>query len=121
MKRQGRAVISWCASRRARDISRAMHAAEGILTRAWRHATSQGRSCARGMGSLSVVGRPEAARRTPAPARCSPRQDLSQGRHHHAQDGGIGQVLEGGLPCCAGTLGTYFAAIMDWADAARRI
>jgi len=118
MKRQGRAVILVRVETSPEDIH-GMHAAEGILTtrggmtsHAAVVARGMGKPCVSGAGSLRVDAR---AGTLLAAGRIFRKGDII------TLDGGIGQVLEGAVPMLQPELSGDFAAIMEWADAARRM
>ncbi len=117
-KAQGRQVILVRVETSPEDIH-GMHAAEGILTtrggmtsHAAVVARGMGKPCVSGAGGLRVDYRTGTL--------------LAMGGTFHkgdiiTVDGGTGQVLRGAVPMLQPELSGDFAAIMEWADEARRM
>jgi pyruvate,orthophosphate dikinase len=117
-KAQGRKVILVRVETSPEDIH-GMHAAEGILTtrggmtsHAAVVARGMGKPCVCGVGALRVDHRNGTLT---AMGRTFRKGDVI------TIDGGAGQVLEGAVPMLQPELSGDFAAIMEWADGARRM
>jgi pyruvate,orthophosphate dikinase len=117
-KGQGRKVILVRVETSPEDIH-GMHAAEGILTtrggmtsHAAVVARGMGKPCVCGVGALRVDHRNGTLT---AMGRTFRKGDVI------TIDGGAGQVLEGAVPMLQPELSGDFAAIMEWADGARRM
>lgn len=117
-KTQGRKVILVRIETSPEDIH-GMHAAEGILTtrggmtsHAAVVARGMGKPCVSGAGSLRVDYKAGTLMAMGATFR---KGDII------TIDGGNGQVLEGAVPMLQPELSGDFAAIMEWADGARRM
>lgn len=117
-KTQGRKVILVRIETSPEDIH-GMHAAEGILTtrggmtsHAAVVARGMGKPCVSGAGSLRVDYKAGTLMAMGATFR---KGDII------TIDGGNGQVLKGAVPMLQPELSGDFAAIMEWADAARRM
>ena len=117
-KGQGRKVILVRVETSPEDIH-GMHAAEGILTtrggmtsHAAVVARGMGKPCVCGVGALRVDHRNGTMT---AMGRTFRKGDVI------TIDGGAGQVLEGAVPMLQPELSGDFAAIMEWADGARRM
>ncbi|RVC76676.1 pyruvate, phosphate dikinase [Mesorhizobium sp. M4A.F.Ca.ET.022.05.2.1] len=117
-KAQGRKVILVRIETSPEDIH-GMHAAEGILTtrggmtsHAARHHSGMGKPCVSGAGSLRVDYK--------AGTLISMGQTFRKG-DIITIDGANGQVLKGAVAMLQPELSGDFAAIMEWADAARRM
>ncbi|MGX9179993.1 pyruvate, phosphate dikinase [Mesorhizobium sp. BHbdii] len=118
LKTQGRKAILVRIETSPEDIH-GMHAAEGILTtrggmtsHAAVVARGMGKPCVSGAGSLRVDYRAGTL--------------MAMGSTFHKGDiitidGGNGQVLKGAVPMLQPELSGDFAAIMEWADAVRRM
>jgi len=118
MKRQGRAVILVRVETSPEDIH-GMHAAEGILTTRG-GMTSHAAVVARGMGKPCVSGAGTLRVDYRAGTLLAAGQVLKKG-DVITIDGGAGQVLAGAVAMLRPELSGDFAAIMEWADAARRM
>ena len=118
MKSAGRKVILVRVETSPEDIH-GMHAAQGILTtrggmtsHAAVVARGMGKPCVSGVGSLRVDHRNGTLT---ALGQTFRKGDII------TIDGGSGQVLKGAVPMLQPELSGDFAAIMEWADAARRM
>ncbi len=118
MKSVGRKVILVRVETSPEDIH-GMHAAQGILTtrggmtsHAAVVARGMGKPCVSGVGSLRVDHRNGTLM---ALGQTFRKGDII------TIDGGSGQVLKGAVPMLQPELSGDFAAIMEWADAARRM
>ncbi|EXL10125.1 pyruvate, phosphate dikinase [Aquamicrobium defluvii] len=118
MKSVGRKVILVRVETSPEDIH-GMHAAQGILTtrggmtsHAAVVARGMGKPCVSGVGSLRVDHRNGTLT---ALGQTFRKGDII------TIDGGSGQVLKGAVPMLQPELSGDFAAIMEWADAARRM
>jgi pyruvate,orthophosphate dikinase len=118
MKSVGRKVILVRVETSPEDIH-GMHAAQGILTtrggmtsHAAVVARGMGKPCVSGVGSLRVDYRNGTLT---ALGQTFRKGDII------TIDGGSGQVLKGAVPMLQPELSGDFAAIMEWADAARRM
>jgi pyruvate, orthophosphate dikinase len=118
MRSAGRKVILVRIETSPEDIH-GMHAAEGILTTRG-GMTSHAAVVARGMGKPCVSGA--------GTLRVDYRQQTLLAMGHTFKkgdvitiDGGTGQVLKGAVPMLQPELSGDFAAVMEWADAARRM
>ncbi len=118
LKQQGRKAILVRIETSPEDIH-GMHAAEGILTTRG-GMTSHAAVVARGMGKPCVSG----AGTLRVDYRAGTLTALGKVFHKGdivTVDGGTGQVLKGVVPMLQPELSGDFAAIMTWADAARRM
>ncbi|MCK9552951.1 pyruvate, phosphate dikinase [Aquamicrobium sp.] len=118
MKSAGRKVILVRVETSPEDIH-GMHAAQGILTtrggmtsHAAVVARGMGKPCVSGVGSLRVDHK---SGTLTALGQTFRKGDII------TIDGGSGQVLKGAVPMLQPELSGDFAAIMEWADAARRM
>jgi pyruvate,orthophosphate dikinase len=118
MKSVGRKVILVRVETSPEDIH-GMHAAQGILTtrggmtsHAAVVARGMGKPCVSGVGSLRVDHK---SGTLTALGQTFRKGDII------TIDGGSGQVLKGAVPMLQPELSGDFAAIMEWADAARRM
>src|SRR5690606_3213075 len=118
MRAQNRKAILVRVEASPEDIH-CMHAAEGILTtrggmtsHAAVVARGMGKPCVSGAGTLRVDYR---AGTLTAMGRTFRKGDVI------TIDGGSGQVLKGSVPMLQPELSGDFAAIMEWADATRRM
>ncbi|OBQ91338.1 pyruvate, phosphate dikinase [Mesorhizobium sp. M1A.F.Ca.IN.020.06.1.1] len=117
-KAQGRKVILVRVETSPEDIH-GMHAAEGILTTRG-GMTSHAAVVARGMGKPCVSGAGSLRVDYKAGTLISMGQTFRKG-DIITIDGGNGQVLKGAVAMLQPELSGDFAAIMEWADAARRM
>ncbi|CDX55433.1 Pyruvate, phosphate dikinase [Mesorhizobium plurifarium] len=117
-KAQGRKVILVRIETSPEDIH-GMHAAEGILTTRG-GMTSHAAVVARGMGKPCVSGAGSLRVDYKAGTLISMGQTFRKG-DIITIDGGNGQVLKGAVAMLQPELSGDFAAIMEWADAARRM
>ncbi|RWK23408.1 MAG: pyruvate, phosphate dikinase [Mesorhizobium sp.] len=117
-KAQGRKVILVRIETSPEDIH-GMHAAEGILTTRG-GMTSHAAVVARGMGKPCVSGAGSLRVDYKAGTLTSMGQTFRKG-DIITIDGGNGQVLKGAVAMLQPELSGDFAAIMEWADAARRM
>ncbi|TGS71777.1 pyruvate, phosphate dikinase [Mesorhizobium sp. M3A.F.Ca.ET.174.01.1.1] len=117
-KAQGRKAILVRIETSPEDIH-GMHAAEGILTTRG-GMTSHAAVVARGMGKPCVSGAGSLRVDYRAGTMTSMGQTFRKG-DVITIDGGNGQVLKGAVAMLQPELSGDFAAIMDWADAARRM
>ncbi|RWA72672.1 pyruvate, phosphate dikinase [Mesorhizobium sp.] len=117
-KAQGRKVILVRIETSPEDIH-GMHAAEGILTTRG-GMTSHAAVVARGMGKPCVSGAGSLRVDYKAGTLISMGQNFRKG-DIITIDGGNGQVLKGAVAMLQPELSGDFAAIMEWADAARRM
>ncbi|TIS50611.1 pyruvate, phosphate dikinase [Mesorhizobium sp.] len=117
-KAQGRKAILVRIETSPEDIH-GMHAAEGILTTRG-GMTSHAAVVARGMGKPCVSGAGSLRVDYKAGTLSSMGQTFRKG-DIITIDGGNGQVLKGAVAMLQPELSGDFAAIMDWADAARRM
>ncbi|AZO25119.1 pyruvate, phosphate dikinase [Mesorhizobium sp. M1E.F.Ca.ET.045.02.1.1] len=117
-KLQGRKAILVRIETSPEDIH-GMHAAEGILTTRG-GMTSHAAVVARGMGKPCVSGAGSLRVDYKAGTLISMGQTFRKG-DIITIDGGNGQVLKGAVAMLQPELSGDFAAIMDWADAARRM
>ncbi|RWH71217.1 pyruvate, phosphate dikinase [Mesorhizobium sp.] len=117
-KAQGRKAILVRIETSPEDIH-GMHAAEGILTTRG-GMTSHAAVVARGMGKPCVSGAGSLRVDYKAGTLVSMGQTLRKG-DIITIDGGNGQVLKGAVAMLQPELSGDFAAIMEWADAARRM
>ncbi|MBZ9849633.1 pyruvate, phosphate dikinase [Mesorhizobium sp. CA14] len=117
-KAQGRKVILVRIETSPEDIH-GMHAAEGILTTRG-GMTSHAAVVARGMGKPCVSGAGSLRVDYKAGTLISMGQTFRKG-DVITIDGGNGQVLKGAVAMLQPELSGDFAAIMEWADAARRM
>jgi len=117
-KAQGRKVILVRIETSPEDIH-GMHAAEGILTTRG-GMTSHAAVVARGMGKPCVSGAGSLRVDYKAGTLVSMGQTFRKG-DVVTIDGGNGQVLKGAVAMLQPELSGDFAAIMEWADAARRM
>ncbi|MDX8438000.1 pyruvate, phosphate dikinase [Mesorhizobium australafricanum] len=117
-KAQGRKVILVRIETSPEDIH-GMHAAEGILTTRG-GMTSHAAVVARGMGKPCVSGAGSLRVDYKAGTLLSMGQTFRKG-DVITIDGGNGQVLKGAVAMLQPELSGDFAAIMEWADAARRM
>lgn len=117
-KAQGRKAILVRIETSPEDIH-GMHAAEGILTTRG-GMTSHAAVVARGMGKPCVSGAGSLRVDYKAGTLVSMGQTFRKG-DVITIDGGNGQVLKGAVAMLQPELSGDFAAIMDWADAARRM
>ncbi|MHB2265377.1 pyruvate, phosphate dikinase [Aliihoeflea sp. PC F10.4] len=118
MKQQGRKVILVRVETSPEDIH-GMHAAEGILTTRG-GMTSHAAVVARGMGKPCVSGAGGLRVDTRAGTLLAMGVTLKKG-DIITIDGASGQVLKGAVPMLQPELSGDFAAIMEWADGARRM
>ncbi len=117
-RKAGRKVILVRVETSPEDIH-GMHAAEGILTTRG-GMTSHAAVVARGMGKPCVSGAGSLRVDTRAGTLVAMGQTLSKG-DVITIDGGTGQVLKGTVAMLQPELSGDFAAIMEWADGARRM
>ncbi|MFN3764938.1 MAG: pyruvate, phosphate dikinase, partial [Aliihoeflea sp.] len=118
LKGQGRKVILVRVETSPEDIH-GMHAAEGILTTRG-GMTSHAAVVARGMGKPCVSGAGGLRVDTRAGTLMAMGVTLKKGEIITI-DGASGQVLKGAVPMLQPELSGDFAAIMEWADGARRM
>ncbi|MCO6386073.1 pyruvate, phosphate dikinase [Aliihoeflea sp. 40Bstr573] len=118
LKGQGRKVILVRVETSPEDIH-GMHAAEGILTTRG-GMTSHAAVVARGMGKPCVSGAGGLRVDTRAGTLMAMGVTLKKGEVITI-DGASGQVLKGAVPMLQPELSGDFAAIMEWADGARRM
>jgi pyruvate,orthophosphate dikinase len=118
LKKQGRKAILVRIETSPEDIH-GMHAAEGILTTRG-GMTSHAAVVARGMGKPCVSG--AGSLRVDYKAGTMTARGITLNKGDVVTiDGGNGQVLKGAVPMLQPELSGDFAAIMEWADAARRM
>ncbi len=117
-KSAGRRVILVRVETSPEDIH-GMHASEGILTTRG-GMTSHAAVVARGMGKPCVSGAGSIRVDYRAGTLTAAGQTFRKG-DIITIDGGTGQVLKGAVPMLQPELSGDFAAIMEWADAARRM
>ena len=118
LKKQGRKAILVRVETSPEDIH-GMHAAEGILTTRG-GMTSHAAVVARGMGKPCVSG--AGTLRVDYKAGTMTARGITLNKGDIVTiDGGNGQVLKGAVPMLQPELSGDFAAIMEWADAARRM
>jgi len=118
LRAQGRKVILVRVETSPEDIH-GMHAAEGILTTRG-GMTSHAAVVARGMGKPCVSGAGALRVDYRAGTLLAMGETLRKG-DIITIDGGTGQVLKGAVPMLQPELSGDFAAIMEWADGARRM